>query len=246
MSFPVSNPDNFEFELHGLSKITTGSPEFDSLLGGGLPTSCLTDVFGAAGTGKTQFCFQNAVMTCKFFDDSQDGRIKVVFVDCTGSFRPERIVEIAESRSIDPEFVLKRIFSINARSASSQIEVNRRFGEDAIFSGCRLLIVDDVTSNFVSDFAKESELPARQRALSLYARRLSYLANRRGLSILVSNSIRARGNQGEGETTGDVLSEYALYRLHFMRVDRNRFAEMVQPNLSRPTVQFEILSSGLT
>ncbi|HYB04066.1 MAG TPA: hypothetical protein VED17_06370, partial [Nitrososphaerales archaeon] len=95
-------------------------------------------------------------------------------------------------------------------------------------------------------YSKESELPARQRALSLYARRLSYLANRRGLSVLVSNSIRSRGNLGEGETTGEVLSAYALYRLYFKRVDRRRYAEIVQPSLSGKKIEFEIGKTGLS
>ncbi len=184
--------------------------------------------------------------TCKYFEDRSEKGIKVVFVDCTGSFRPERILEIAESRLINPELVLNAIFSINVRSAAAQIEVSRRFDEDPSFAGCRLLVVDDLTSNFVSDFSKESELPARQRALSLYARRLSYLANRRGLSVLVSNSIRARGNLGEGETTGEVLSAYTLYRLYFRRVERRRYAEIVQPNLSGAKIEFEIGKIGLT
>jgi DNA repair protein RadA len=237
---------NLEFVHHTTTKISTGSQAFDSLLGGGLPVSCLTDVYGAAGTGKTQFCFQNAVTTCRHFAGKPEKGIKVVFVDCTGSFRPERIVELAERRAVDPDSVLKNIFSINARSVTSQIEVNRRFDQDPSFVDCRLLIVDDLTSNFVSDFSKESEVPARQRALSLYVRNLSYLANRRGLSVLVSNSIRSRGDLGEGETTGEVLSEYALYRLHFTRVGRRRFAEMVQPSFSGARIEFEIVASGLT
>ncbi|HYB03912.1 MAG TPA: ATPase domain-containing protein [Nitrososphaerales archaeon] len=246
LSKPEFRGNDFEFVHHVVSKITTGSSNFDSLLGGGLPVSCLTDVFGAAGTGKTQFCFQNAVTTCKYFEDRDEKGIKVVFVDCTGSFRPERIVEIAESRLLDPEPVLRAIFSINVRSAAAQIEVSRRFDEDPSFAGCKLMIVDDLTSNFISDYSKESELPARQRALSLYGRRLSYLANRRGLSVLVSNSIRSRGNLGEGETTGEVLSAYALYRLYFNRADRRRYMEIVQPNLSGEKIEFEIGKTGLS
>jgi len=244
LSQPEARRPDYEFVRHDIRKISTGSSLFDSLLGGGLPVSCLTDVFGAAGTGKTQFCFQNAVTTCKYLEDQFEG-IKVVFVDCTGSFRPERIVEIAENRSVNSKMVLENIFSISTRSASAQADVNRRFDEDSSFSNCRLLIIDDLTSNFVSDFSKESELPARQRALSLYARRLAYLANRRGLSVLVSNSIRSRGNLGEGETTGEVLSAYSLYRVHFKRVDRKRFAEIVQPSLSGEKIEFQIGAGGV-
>jgi RecA/RadA recombinase len=234
-----------DFIRLSIPRITTGSSSFDDLLGGGLPVCCLVDVFGAAGTGKTQFSFQNAVTTCKALEERGIKTTKVVFVDCTGSFRPERIVEIADNRSISPSMVLDSIFSISVRSASAQIEVNQRIVEEKSFSDCRLLIVDDITSNFVSDFTKESEIPARQRSLSLYARSLSYLANRRGLTILASNSIRSRGDLGEGETTGEVLSEFSLYRLHFTRSDRKRYSELIQPRLTRWKNEFEIRPDGI-
>lgn len=228
-----------------LSKITTGSSAFDDLLGGGLPVSCLIDVFGSAGIGKTQFSFQNAVTTCQNLHERGIGGVKVVFVDCAGSFRPERIVEIADNRSISAKMVLEGTFAISVRSSSSQAEVNRRLEEDAIFANCRLVIVDDITTNFVSDYSKESEIPDRQRALSIYARHLSWLANRRGLSVLVSNSIRSRGDLGEGETTGEVLSEFSLYRMHFKRIERTRHAELVQPYLATGRIKFEIGPSGV-
>jgi RecA/RadA recombinase len=240
-----SHVERFSFVRHAILKITTGSSSFDYLLGGSLPTSCITDVFGAAGTGKTQFCFQNAVTTCQFLETHGEKGIKAVFVDCTGSFRPERIVEIAENRSINSKRVLESIYSISVRSASSQIQVNKRFEEDLTFSHCRLLIIDDITSNFVSDFSKENEIPARQRALSLYARDLAYIANRRGISVLLSNSIRSRGDFGEGETTGEVLSAYSLFRVYFSRVDRRRYAELIQPSLDGKKIDFEIGPSGI-
>lgn len=185
-------------------------------------------------------------MACSSNVMPENNGIKAVFVDCTGSFRPERIVEIAENRSINPKLVLENLYSVSVRSASAQISINQRFEEDSLFSTCRLLIVDDITSNFVSDYSKENELPARQRALSLYARQLSYLANKRGLSVLVSNSVRSRGDLGEGETTGEILSTYSLYRLHFSRVDRKRYAELVQPSLSGNKINFEINADGLS
>jgi len=240
-----SERENFEFVRHSVERISTGSLSFDRLLGGGLPVSCATDFFGAAATGKTQFCFQNAVTTCEYFKGKGSEGAKVVFVDCAGSFRPERIVEIAETRSIDPKMVLENISSISVRSTSAQVETNRRLEEDPNLSRCRLVIVDDITSNFVSDFSKEDEIPARQRMLSLYARRLSYLANRRGFSVLVSNSVRSRGSLGEGETTGEVLSSFALFRVHLSRVDRQRYAELVQPSPASERIEFDIGSSGI-
>ncbi|CAI5928762.1 unnamed protein product [Closterium sp. NIES-64] len=42
--------------------ISTGCSSLDSLLGGGLPLAAVTEITGAAGAGKTQFCLQAAAV----------------------------------------------------------------------------------------------------------------------------------------------------------------------------------------
>jgi RecA/RadA recombinase len=232
------------FRRNELSRISTGSREFDYLLGGGLPLCCITDVFGAAGTGKTQFAFQNALMTCHSLAE-QSGP-KVIFVDCAGSFRPERIAEMAETRLLSSQKILDAITSVYVRSVEEQVAVISRIRTDPVFNGSRLLIVDDVTTNFVSDFSAEDEIVARQQILSNYARSLAYLANKRGMSVLLTNSVRSRGDLGEGETTGEALTPFVLFALRFFRKDRERYAEIVQPELSGKTISFEINESGLS
>lgn len=44
--------------------ITTGSKALDTLLGGGIETGSITEIFGEFRTGKSQFCHQLAV-TCQ-------------------------------------------------------------------------------------------------------------------------------------------------------------------------------------
>jgi len=44
-------------------RITTGSKELDALLGGGVETGSITEVFGEFRTGKTQLCHTLAVTT---------------------------------------------------------------------------------------------------------------------------------------------------------------------------------------
>ena len=185
-------------------------------LGGGLPVSSITDVYGAAGTGKTQFAFQNAIMTCAKMGNTNSVNPSVIFVDCTGSFRPERIVEIIECRSLGAKKILEGIYSISVRSVREQTQVIQRIDSEALLSSCRLLIVDDATSNFVIDFS-EDEVANRQTALSIHMRDLAYLAKKKRISVLLTNSARSRGEKGEGETTGDVISQYSLHRMQFER-----------------------------
>lgn len=227
---------NFDCE-----RISTGSRSFDGLLGGGLPAASIIDIFGAAGTGKTQFAFQNIVMTCS---QSTDESPCAVFVDCSGSFRPERIVEIASARKLDSESILDKIYTIYVRDVAEQKFATERVGKEEMFSKCRLVVVDDATSNFVIEF-RDNEIATRQVALSLYARSLGVLANSRGSTIVSTNSARSYGDRGEGETTGEIFSQFALYRLHFERKDKKRIATLLQPRSKKATISFEIAESGI-
>jgi RecA/RadA recombinase len=245
MTEPLRDPGNAElsFRKIEMDRISTGSSGFDLLLGGGLPISSITDVYGAAGTGKTQFAFQNAITTSAGLGARKDSPA-VVFVDCSGSFRPERIVEIIEGRSLDTKRILDGIYSISVRGVEEQTHAVRRIYSEELLSACRLLIVDDATSNFVIEFDDE-EVAKRQTSLSIHMRDLSYLAKKKGISVLLTNSVRSRGEKGEGETTGDVLSEYSLHRMQFERRDRSRFATLMQPELNKPRIKFDIESSGI-
>ena len=54
--------NNFELKSDHIEKrkkmcfISTGSPQFDQLLGGGIETQSITEAFGEFRTGKTQLC----------------------------------------------------------------------------------------------------------------------------------------------------------------------------------------------
>ncbi|MHB8566578.1 MAG: P-loop NTPase family protein [Nitrososphaerales archaeon] len=225
-------------------RISTGSSVFDSLFCEGLPIASVTDVYGAAATGKTQFAFQNAVMTCAS-KKAAENKPLVIFIDCAGSFRPERIAEIAESRGFSSSRVLESISSVNVRSVSDQIVANSRILEQEMFSKCKLIIVDDVTMNFASEMNDSEQIIERQSLLSSYMRKLAYIANARDLSVLLTNSIRSRGDSSIGETTGDIISEYALFRVYFKKIDATRIASIEQPLLAKKAVRFEIETRGI-
>ncbi|MHB1909106.1 MAG: ATPase domain-containing protein [Nitrososphaerales archaeon] len=230
-------------------KLETGSQTFDRLLGGGLATRSVTDVYGQAATGKTQFAFQNAVMaTLKEKSD-----LPVVFVDCAGSFRPERIAEIAETRGYSASSVLDRISTIYVRSVAEQQEASKRILSMDQFQKCRLLVVDDVTTNFAAEFGQTKEegdtFIERYYALSAYARKLAYIAITRNLAVLLTNSVRSRIENStsgyEGETTGEIISAFTLFRLHFTKEGTKRRARIVEPFVSYSSAEFSIESSGL-
>lgn len=75
--------------------ITTGSQEVDTLLGGGMESGSITEIFGESRTGKTQLCLTLCV-TCQLERGKGGGEGKAMFIDTEGTFRPERLREIAE------------------------------------------------------------------------------------------------------------------------------------------------------
>jgi RecA/RadA recombinase len=270
-------------------KLPTGAANIDELIGGGLRTCCVTDVFGAAATGKTQFAFQNALFVAKRSLSEYSGdKPAVVFVDCAGSFRPERIADMADARNElaaingqqgdikPPSDILSRISTVYVRSVADQKEASELLLTAGKFSKCKLIIVDDVTTNFVAEFSGvdiegesakeidnsyaslELELPdfvGRHFELSMYGRKLAYIALKMNLSVLLTNSIRSRiptedkneaSNRNEGETTGEILSQFCLFRLHFSRKSNFRNAELDYPIRSfNRNARFRIEREGI-
>ncbi|MDI6889192.1 MAG: DNA repair and recombination protein RadB [Methanocellales archaeon] len=70
-----------------IEKYTSGCEKLDELLGGGFEAGTVTQIFGEAGSGKTNICLQLAIETVK------NGK-KVIYIDSEG-FSPERFEQIA-------------------------------------------------------------------------------------------------------------------------------------------------------
>lgn len=73
--------------------LTSGSRELDKLLGGGIETGSITEVFGEFRTGKTQLCHTLAV-TCQLPISHGGGEGKCLYIDTEGTFRPERLLAV--------------------------------------------------------------------------------------------------------------------------------------------------------
>ena len=87
-------------------QISTGSRELDNLLGGGMETGSITELFGEFRTGKTQICHTLCV-TSQLAVDAGGAEGKALYIDTEGTFRPDRLVSIAEVRADRPVAVLR-------------------------------------------------------------------------------------------------------------------------------------------
>ncbi|KAH7698765.1 rad51 [Aphelenchoides avenae] len=78
--------------------IVTGARELDRMIGGGIETGSITEFFGEFRTGKSQLCHMLAVM-CQMPVDMGGAEGKCLWIDTEGTFRPERLVSIAQRYS---------------------------------------------------------------------------------------------------------------------------------------------------
>jgi len=224
-------------------KVSTGSLSLDRLLSGGVSTGLVTEFYGKSGMGKTQICFQLCVNT-QLTSSREEGWGDVVFVDTAGTFRPERIAEIADGK-IGEEELFKHILLVKTRSSTSQVEVPHRLDRLTRDYRVKLLIIDTLTDNFIYEFQGEENLISRQAALARHLHDLASAAIDRDIAVVVTNTVRTRlSKEGRGfevETGGNTVSQGVHIRVKLERTVRYWSASL----LGGGKAEFDIGKSGI-
>ena len=235
-----------------VSYITTGSKNFDLLLGGkGIQSRAVTEAFGAFGSGKTQLGLTLAVRTqLPVESGGADG--KTVFIDTEGTFRPGRIKQIAEGLGANPEKVLKNIFVARAFNSDHQILLIEKISE-MVKAGepIKLLIVDSLTAHFRAEFAGRGQLADRQQRLNKYMHNLMKIAEQHNLAVYVTNQVMANPAQMFGDPTtaigGHIVGHASTYRIYLRRGKQgSRVAKLIDsPNLPDNEAVFFVVEKGI-
>lgn len=231
-------------------KLSTGSKELDSLLGGGIETQAITEAFGKYSSGKTQLGFQLAVNVQLPVEQGGLGG-EVLWIDSERTFRPERIFQIAESRGLNPEEALKRIHVANSYNSDHQMLLVEKAEEIIKKHNIKLIIVDSLTSAFRSDYVGRGTLADRQQKLNKHIHLLQKLADVYNLAVYVTNQVIDRPDILFGDPTapvgGNVLAHMSTYRIYLRRSKEDRrIAKLVDsPHLPDGEVVFRVTEKGI-
>jgi len=232
--------------------ITTGSKNFDDLLGGkGVESRSITETFGAYGSGKTQLGLSLAV-NAQLPLEKGGANGKCVFIDTEGTFRPSRIKQISEALGANPEKVLKNIFVARAFNSDHQMLLLERVSE-MIKEGepIKLVIVDSLTAHFRAEYSGRGQLADRQQKLNRYIHDLMRLAEQHNLAVYVTNQVMANPAQMFGDPTtaigGNIVGHASTYRIYLRRGKKDsRVAKMIDsPNLPDNETIFYLTEEGL-
>ena len=232
--------------------ITTGSKNFDTLLGGkGIESRAITEVFGAFGSGKTQVGSTLAV-NVQMPLEKGGANGKCVFIDTEGTFRPSRIRQIAETLGANPEKVLKNILVARAFNSDHQMLLLDKVGE-MIKEGepIKLMIIDSLTAHFRAEYSGRGQLADRQQKLNRYIHSLMKLAETHNLAVLVTNQVMANPAQLFGDPTtaigGHIVGHASTYRIYLRRGKKDsRVAKLIDsPNLPDSECIFFVSAAGV-
>ena len=100
----LSGRELLDHRAKKIQYLTTGAKNFDEIMGGGMETGVMTEVYGEFGSGKTQIamtCAVNVFLPTKDGGFSDDGKLaRVVYIDTENSFRPDRMLQIIYERGM--------------------------------------------------------------------------------------------------------------------------------------------------
>ncbi|MFQ3319995.1 MAG: DNA repair protein RadA [Natronomonas sp.] len=204
-------------------------PEVDEMLGGGVETQSITEVYGEFGAGKSQVTHQLAVnVQLPPEQGGLEGRC--IFVDSEDTFRPERIDEMVrgledevieaamEQRDIEGDLddeeameeliqsFLDKIHVAKAFNSNHQIllaekakEIAQEYEDDEY--PVRLLCVDSLTAHFRAEYVGRGELADRQQKLNKHLHDLDRVGNLYNAAVLVTNQVQSNPDSFFGDPT---------------------------------------------
>jgi DNA repair protein RadA len=212
-----------------IGKLSWLIDEVDDLLGGGIETQSITEVYGEFGAGKSQVTHQMAVNVQL---PSEHGGLEgsCIFVDSEDTFRPERIDDMV--RGLDDEIIqatmdhrgiegspgdedamedlladfLDKIHVAKAFNSNHQIllaEKAKELAQEHEDSDwpVRLLCVDSLTAHFRAEYVGRGELAERQQKLNKHLHDLMRIGDLYNTAVLVTNQVASNPDSYFGDPT---------------------------------------------
>ena len=237
-------------------KITTGCEALDRILGGGVETASITELFGEFRTGKTQLCHTLCV-TSQLSFQMKGGQGKVIYLDTEGNFRPERITAISERFGLSIDETLDNIIVCRVFSHEEQMNVIKPIAgllADPAQGPFRLLIIDSIIALFRVEFSGRGELADRQQRLGQHLSHITRLAEEFNIACLIIN--QCMSDPGGGLTIGPppakpvgghVLAHSSTTRVQLKKGKENlRIAKIYDsPLMPEEEATFAITNGGI-
>jgi DNA repair protein RadB len=188
------------------TKVDTGCTSLDELLGGGFESGTVTQLYGEAGSGKTNICLQMAV---KYASRGES----VIIIDSEG-LSTERFVQIAQAHLAEGEELERlaaRIILYQPRTFEQQTscihEIDTVIKEKEGKSGVGLILLDSATLFYRLELDDDRSMHLR-RVLANQIMHLLELARQYDLVVIITNQVYTDIENGKLRPTGGSALEH--------------------------------------
>jgi DNA repair protein RadA len=213
-----------------LMRCSTGSNALDELLLGGIETQAVTEFYGEFGSGKSQICHTLAAIAPQ---PREAGGLNggVIYIDTEGTFRPERLNQIARARDLESSHVLKNVAVCKVYNSSHLELIIKDLGKYISDFNAKLVIIDSIISLHRAEFAGRGTLADRQQRLNNLLHKVIRLAEIFNIAVVITNQVQSSPDTFFGDPTkaagGNVLGHASTYRIYLRKSGENRTAKMI-------------------
>ncbi len=159
-----------------LNRLPSGCQSLDRLLGGGFEAGIITQLYGEAGSGKTNIAIQLAIQAVA-------RGFRVIFIDTEG-FSPDRFSQIAGENALE---IAGKIMIFEPMSLEQQ-HVSIKDAAKVAGNDLGLVVLDSATSLYRVLLEADDNRTVR-RMLSVQMSDLQELARRHRIPVLITNQI---------------------------------------------------------
>lgn len=237
-------------ERKNISYISTGVKALDELLEGGIETKAITEFIGEFGAGKTQIAHQLSMMV-QLPEEKGGLNAKAMYLDTEGTFRPERIVQMAKYRGLDPETVLENIIYARVYNSDHQMLLVDKAKKILEKENVRLLVVDSLVAHFRSEYPGRENLAMRQQKLNRHLSQLMRIASIYDIAVVVTNHVVASPDVFFGNPLkpvgGNIVAHGCTYRIWIKKSkEGKRIARIIDsPKHAEKETVFMIAEEGV-
>jgi len=232
-------------------RLTSGSKAIDEIVGGGLESQTITEIYGEYGSGKSQLCHQMCVNVQL---PVERGGLSggALYIDTENTFRTERIVQMSKHLGLNPEEIVKNIVFAEAYTSDHQMFLLENADKIIKENKIRLIVVDSLTAHFRSEYLGREMLAERQQKLNKHMHRLIRLARAFNAVAVVTNQVMAKPDVFFGDAVhpvgGHIVAHTSHTRVFLRKSSRGptRIARLVSsPYLPEGERVFKITENGV-
>ncbi len=234
--------------------ITTGSSELDRILGGGISTGKLTEVYGPFKSGKTNLSHTISV-TSQLPKNKGGLNCSVAYIDTENTFSKEKIKRISLRFGLDPQKILSKIYHARIYSSDHQIQMIMKAEKLCKTHNVRLIIIDSLMALMRAEYVGIGLLARRQAVLNNMIHTLSRIAETYNCAVLLTNQVATKMVgmfAGDDAIGGNIVAHGCHFRVMFKTKGfssnnslKRRAIIVDAPDLPPEECEFFITSAGI-